>query len=192
MIKCPKCGAILRVEAKAGLEGVSITCPVCGVKSPYLEYKPYIPKTPTPSQGEETQYGGNGSGSGDDETRYDSSADSTSFAQTLQPCKIGKLVSVSTGRTYALSVGINSIGRHASTSPATVQIVTDDRHMSRNHANIEVKKFSDGTVVHYLSNSVNKNPTTVNGRLLEPGDRIILQSGDLILMGMTNVRFEME
>lgn len=37
-IKCPHCGAVLKVKQQLGLEKASLTCPVCKKKSPFSNY----------------------------------------------------------------------------------------------------------------------------------------------------------
>ena len=43
-IKCPFCGAVLKVKQQAGLEKASITCPVFKKKSPFSDYENVINK----------------------------------------------------------------------------------------------------------------------------------------------------
>lgn len=92
------------------------------------------------------------------------------------------------GRSYQLMIGINSIGRKATTSSATVQIDTADRTMSRNHALIEVRN-SGGQVLHILKNGANKNPSYLNGTLVEASDQLILNNGDRVKFGSTELVF---
>lgn len=63
---------------------------------------------------------------------------------------IGKLQKIGTSHMYTLSLGINTIGRKAQTSNATVQIDTDDLTMSRSHSIIEVRKLKTGGYIHYF------------------------------------------
>ena len=107
----------------AGLETKSIPCPVCKKASKYIDYK--VPKqqyTP-PNENDDTTMG--------DETHIDHSKNQS----------IGKLQKIGTSHMYTLSLGINTIGRKAQTSNATVQIDTDDLTMSRSHSIIEVRKL---------------------------------------------------
>ena len=178
-IKCPKCGAILSVKNVPGIEDKNITCPVCKVRSAFSEYKTYQVK---PVDSDATRY------DAADETRY---CDETQLTPSMpRTSDAGRLVDTITGANYPLALGMNTIGRRATSSEATVQILTADRHMSRNHAIIEVRQFPDGEVVHYLSTSANKNPTFVNGNQLAASDRIVLQSGDQIIFGSVKMRFE--
>lgn len=101
---------------------------------------------------------------------------------------IGSLVDVS-GRIYSLRLGINTIGRKASTSTASVQIHTADRTMSRRHAIIDVRQAGGG-IVHILKNGANKNPSYLNGTLIGRTDQFVLNNGDHIKMGSTELTFK--
>lgn len=183
-IKCPKCGAVLQVNKVDNIENRLILCYVC--KETSRGFKEYIPKRTQVSSSDETQYGPLS-----DETQYSTGGDETQYCPSApKSLSFGKLVDVASGRCYPLSAGMNIVGRQATTSTAAVQITTDDRHMSRSHAKIEVKTFPDGEAICYLSNSENKNPTYVNNRLVENADRIILQNGDMLKFGTVNIKFE--
>lgn len=91
------------------------------------------------------------------------------------------------GQKYPLGFGNNVIGRKATTSQATVQIVTDDRYMSRQHLAIQVIKASTDKVRVVVSNYHNKNASYVNGQLLNEGDQLVLTEGSIIKMGNTTV-----
>ena len=101
---------------------------------------------------------------------------------------LGVLVDIM-GCTYALRLGINTIGRKASSSTASVQISTTDRTMSRCHAVIEVSN-AGGKTIHILRNGANKNPSYLNGSLIGQQDQLILNNGDRIKMGNTVLTFK--
>lgn len=129
---------------------------------------------------------------GGDETRISSGArqvygDETRIGVAPQ-AKVGKLVDAY-GATYQLAVGFNTIGRKASSSTASVQIATDDRTMSRNHAVIEVRN-AGGQLLHILKNGANKNPSYLNNALVNQGDQLILNNGDRLKMGNTILTFK--
>lgn len=130
---------------------------------------------------EETQYSFSSFSANDSEkTQY--------VGSLSQQPNVGALVD-NGGRKYKLSLGVSTIGRKATTSIALVQIDTDDRTMSRNHAVIEVKAIG-GQVVHILRNSANKNPSYINGTLIDGSDQFVLNNGDHIKMGMTELTFK--
>lgn len=60
--------------------------------------------------------------------------------------------------------------------------------MSRSHAIIEVYN-QRGQIVHLLKNGANKNPSYLNGALISQFDQLILNNGDRIKMGSTELTF---
>ena len=192
-IKCPTCGKILRLLDSPTINTASFTCPVCKEKHVVGNCQRFV-EQPKPQQpvGEETQYGPTASRmSSGDETQYAGGGYST-IGEETQICStpqsnIGSLVDA-LGRTYKLHLGINTIGRRASTSSATVQIDTADRTMSRSHAVIEVRN-AGGQMVHILKNGANKNPSYHKGSLVGPSDQMILNNGDKVKFGSTELIF---
>lgn len=193
-IKCPTCGKILRLQDAPNINAASITCPVCKEKHVVGKCQRYVeqPK-PTASSGDATRYrSAFAQQQGGDEARIGSqpqhgSGDETRIDSASRPA-VGVLVD-NMGRTYALRSGINTIGRKASSSAATVQIATDDRTMSRSHAVIEVSN-AGGNTIHILRNGANKNPSYLNGTVIGPQDQLILNNGDRIRMGNTEMTFK--
>lgn len=192
-IKCPTCGKVLRLQDAPNINAASFTCPVCEEKHVVGKCQRYVeqPK-PMVSSGDETRYGGASARQGDDETRIGSQpqcggSDETRIGSASSPA-VGVLVD-NLGRTYQLRSGINTIGRKAASSPASVQIATDDRTMSRSHAVIEVS-HAGGKTIHILRNGANKNPSFLNGSLIGQQDQLILNNGDRIKMGNTEMTFK--
>ncbi len=195
-IKCPTCGKILRLQDAPNINAASFTCPVCKEKHVVGKCQRYVeqPK-PTVSSADETRYGyGGGSAQqqGGDETRIGSQpqyggGDETRIGSASRPA-VGVLVD-NMGKTYQLRSGVNTIGRKASSSSASVQIATDDRTMSRSHAVIEVSN-ARGKTIHILRNGANKNPSYLNGSLIGQHDQLILNNGDRIKMGNTELTFK--
>lgn len=193
-IKCPTCGKILRLQDSPTINTASFTCPVCKEKHVVGNCQRFV-EQPKPQQpaGEETQYGPAISRmSGGEETQYVGSGYSASGEETqiysAPQSNVGVLVD-SLGRTYKLRLGINTIGRKASTSSATVQIDTSDRTMSRSHAVIEVRN-AGGQMMHILKNGANKNPSYHKGSLVGPSDQMILNNGDKVKFGCTELIFK--
>lgn len=193
-IKCPTCGKILRLLDSPTINTASFTCPVCKEKHIVGKCQRFV-EQPKPQQpaGEETQYGPATSRmSGGEETQYAGSGYSASGEETqiysAPQSNVGTLVD-SLGRTYKLCLGINTIGRKASTSSATVQIDTTDRTMSRSHAVIEVRN-AGGQMVHILKNGANKNPSYHKGSLVGASDQMILNNGDKVKFGSTELIFK--
>ncbi len=192
-IKCPTCGKVLRLQDAPNINAASFTCPVCEEKHVVGKCQRYVeqPK-PMASSGDETRYGGASAQQGGDETRIGSQpqcggSDETRIGSASSPA-VGVLVD-NLGRTYQLRSGINTIGRKAASSPASVQIATDDRTMSRSHAVIEVSHVG-GKTIHILRNGANKNPSFLNGSLIGQQDQLILNNGDRIKMGNTELTFK--
>ena len=155
-IKCPECGAVLKVGYQPDIETKNVTCPVCKHSHRFSEYRIYQPKKH------------------DDVTERATSKDETP----------GRLIDVSNGKVYQLLAGVNTIGRKAPSSSATVQIDTTDRYMSRLHVEIYFDKF------HFFRILAEKNETTVNGQVMTMGDSIILRGGEVLKLANTVLRFE--
>lgn len=192
-IKCPTCGKVLRLQDAPNINAASFTCPVCEEKHVVGKCQRYVeqPK-PMVSSGDETRYGGASARQGGDETRIGSQpqcggSDVTRIGSASSPA-VGVLMD-NMGRTYQLRLGINTIGRKAASSPASVQIATDDRTMSRSHAVIDVS-HAGGKTIHILRNGANKNPSFLNGSLIGQQDQLILNNGDRIKMGNTEMTFK--
>ncbi len=192
-IKCPTCGKVLRLQDAPNINAASFTCPVCEEKHVVGKCQRYVeqPK-PMVSSGDETRYGGASARQGDDETRIGSQpqcggSDETRIGSASSPA-VGVLMD-NLGRTYQLCSGINTIGRKAASSAASVQIATDDRTMSRSHAVIDVS-HAGGKTIHILRNGANKNPSYLNGSLIGQQDQLILNNGDRIKMGNTEMTFK--
>ena len=94
------------------------------------------------------------------------------------------------GQNYPLAIGLNTVGRKAPSSQASLQIETDDRYMSRRHAKIEVRNLAGGISQAIISNDQKKNATYVDGQELQSGDAVILRNGSEIIMGKTHVIYK--
>ena len=193
-IKCPTCGKVLRLQDAPNIDAAFFTCPVCKEKHIVGKCQRYVeqPKSIAPT-GDETQYGGvYMQHLGGDETRMASEVrqeycDETCIGGT-STASVGMLVD-NKGASYQLCSGINTIGRKATSSSASVQIATDDRTMSRSHAIIEVRN-AGGQILHILRNGANKNPSYLNGSVIGQKDQLILNNGDRIKMGNTELTFK--
>lgn len=203
-IKCPNCGAILDVRNSKNETVKRITCPQCKAtlnvkfkrQNPQvpLEAHTYLagnqPKQtggetqygPTANNGE-TQLGGNYNGNGETMLPGCGSPSSVDERKKEAVLKVGS-------ETYPLSIGVNIVGRKATTSQASVQIETSDRYMSRQHAKIVVTRMPDGKLRTVISNDHNKNISTIDGQDLLQGDAIVLSDGDRIVMGETTVIYK--
>lgn len=173
----------------SNINSKKFTCPACKELHVIGNCERVIPKPqPVIPSADETQY----NTTGREETQYAGSGynknpEETSFYAAPQPT-IGVFVDNS-GRTYQLQIGINTIGRKAMTSSATIQIMSDDRTMSRSHAVVEVRN-AGGQIIHILKNGANKNPSYHNGILIGASDQLILNNGDRVKFGNTELTFK--
>lgn len=163
IIKCPTCGKVFKLKEGVNINTASFTCPVCK-EHHMVKDCPRQVRYPQPIAEEATQISG-----------------------APEQTKPGALTD-SEGRTYPLSKGINTIGRKAASSTASVQITTDDRTMSRNHAVIEVH-MTGRQAVHILRNGENKNPSYHKGALVGAADQLVLNDGDEVRFGATCLVF---
>lgn len=92
------------------------------------------------------------------------------------------------GQQYRLNVGRNTVGRKAHSSSSLIQIVTDDRYMSRTNAIVEVYRLPNGWQV-CISSYNEDNLVKINGLSVPMGDRIILMPGMIITLGRTELLF---
>jgi predicted Zn finger-like uncharacterized protein len=168
-VKCPHCKVGLKVDEQKIPKGItSFKCPKC---------KHEIPVSQLRELQEERQASGNDT-------------------VVIQSPKKGKgrlivLPNVHTPeQTFPLhEEGLYIVGRKASTSNANICIDTQDKAMSRNHMQIEVKRTAQGSQIHSLTDSRSKNRTKYNGRYLDEGEVIVLKNNDEIVIGDTVLRF---
>lgn len=185
-IQCPKCGVVLEVKNSKNEEIKLIICPRCRtslqVKFPHQQepidaYTYYPQQNIATSENGATKLAFDGFGA----TQLITGEKKTNTNTRL----------VFEDKPYFLEEGQNIIGRQGNTSKATVQIVTEDRYMSRQHCAIKVTTLPDGTKKAVLSNFQNKNTTSVDGQEIETGDEIRLTDGNRITMGHTTVVFKL-
>lgn len=181
-IKCPTCGKILRLQDSPNINSASFTCPVCKEKHVVGKCQRVVPQPRPANMGEETHYGY------DEKTKYAGKGEETDISESTFVPQVGSFVDMQ-GQKYQLAEGENTIGRKATTSPASVQIATADRTMSRSHAIVNVMNMG-GNIVHILKNGANKNPSFLNGVLIGPSDQVVLNDGDKVKFGNTELIFK--
>lgn len=161
-IRCPKCGKVLRLQRLPGIENKIVPCPVCGTRTPFSQ----CGKVQAPKE--------------------------TCDTELPASLKKGKafLVDRLNNRSYELPLGRNVVGRAHATSSANVQIVTDDKGISRSHSVIEVINTASGKTRCIISNAQNKNATYINGEKLEDGDELYLKDGDIVKMSISEFCIE--
>ena len=165
-IQCPSCGLVMAINFSPAVLQKTLVCPNCHTSRKVAEYLLYREPTKKNNEG------------------------STQVVRNALP-KQAQLTDLSTGRSYSLQRGKNTLGRKAATSDATVQIETTDSFMSRNHIGIDVEN-QNGGIYCVLYNTRNRNKTLVNGNRVEEGDRIELQNGTIITLGNTQLKFTLQ
>lgn len=184
-IKCPNCGAVLAVKKTAGIEGKSLTCPVCKENSPYNSFKPIIER----KQEEHTEYPKEYGASADYHNEHTTN---TEINENLN-YTLGQLKAIASNiPLFRLKTGKNIIGRKATASMADFQIPTNDsKRLSREHLIIEVKKIPGKGFVHFASlYKMKSNATFINNERLEYGDCVVLQHGDILKLPDISIKFE--
>jgi DNA-directed RNA polymerase subunit RPC12/RpoP len=176
LVKCDSCGVTLEVPQRKEEPYRDIHCPNCNHQL-HVEFKETV------RQIAETIYGGQPGRV----SRAGSHADGETVLAAPKAAISGKLkVGL---QQYPLRMGNNVVGRKAASSQANVQIVTDDKYMSRQHSLIKVSKVADGSLKALISNYQNKHTTYVNGMELLAGDEVQLLNGALIKMGITTIKY---
>lgn len=186
-IKCPFDGAVLSVYNQPGLESKNVTCPICKRTYPFKEFK-RVDNVGSPQSDPDTELPGRN----DPPTSYPGQNAADGKTQVnWGNTPLGELVVAGSTQRYQLRQGRNVVGRKASNSSADFQIETGDkRSMSREHLVIEAKVVPGKGFVHYVSLFKEKvNKTVINSDQLYPGDRLVLNHGDVIKLPDANVRF---
>lgn len=162
-IQCPYCGAILETLDNPANYDKNVTCPNCKNRGKFSSYKRI--------------------------TNSFSKGSDTTVVKPMGKDSLGTLTDIYTGKRYSLNEGRNIIGRMTYKTPplATIPIITDNRKMSRSHLIIDVMQGADGRYHSYASNSSNKNATTINGKVLEDGDKVSLRNQDILSLAETKL-----
>lgn len=180
-VKCPWCSSILKIGVTPGMDGKSLTCPVCKRQNLFKDFKVYDPSSQQPA-----------SEAADGDTKIYMGPQQGAGAPKAENLLVGRIVIIPTGRAFQLKHGKNVIGRKASASSAQFQIPTgDNKRMSREHLVIEVKRSPAAGILHLVSLFKQKvNKTFINSKELLWGDIIILQDGDIIKLPDLELKFE--
>ena len=168
-IKCPKCGSVLKFSYENNGDAVKrVTCPVCktGLKINLApQTKNVAPPQPQKDGGE-------------------------TVLVTAPSAPSGTFVITFNGQSFPLKKGVNTIGRQAFSSTASLQIPTSDSFLSRSHVTINVLTDALGNSYATLQNHQNTNETLINNVEINQDDVIKLNNGDHITMGETTIVFE--
>ena len=193
-VKCPNCGVVLEVKNTKNETLKLINCPQCKVplRVAFQSQQPLDAETVLPTKKPvqptandyddgKTLLGGHRSDDtilGRGRNREETQVQQQAFLD------FG-------GQQFALKMGVNTVGRKANTSQASLQLPAIDPYMSRSHAQIKLSMLANGKLKAVISNDRNKNVTTINGVELRFDEAIVLSNGDCIVMGKTTVVFQL-
>lgn len=196
-ITCPKCRTkfALSSDNPDALLSQTFRCPKCGGSTPFtsvFKKKAGAPGTqpsvtdPGPGRvasGPHTQIGAGAPVAGG-HTRVAAGGAVTGGPHTAPQ---GFLEIMGPGRRIPLHPGSHILGRASSDSQATLQVAPDP-YMSRAHARIIVGAIS-GRLQCQLTPAQSRNAVFVNDRRIPAGEAVMLKNGDVILLGMTKLKF---
>lgn len=169
-IVCPNCKSLLEIGNAPGISDKMLTCPICSFRAKVAVYQ-------------QQTFGSRIRDADNDEPTQ---VNFGMMDRTLGSLFFGN-------KEFSLHKGENTIGRKAVTGHAEVQICDEngevDRYMSRQHAIIVIKDGGSG-LEHHLKPTNPKNPIKVNGSPLTNEDIIVLQWGDKLTFGHTELTFE--
>ncbi len=168
-VKCPNCRSKLSLTNSPGIINKMLTCPICSFRAKVSVFQQQATtKAEAPID------------LGEEDT------DPTEISLGKMDRTIGSLFFEN--QEFSLHKGQNTIGRRAKTGHAEIQI-SSDRYMSRQHAVITIKEGGSG-LEHHLQPTNPKNPIKINGKVLQNADVVILQWGDRLTFGHTELLFE--
>lgn len=172
-VVCPNCRSRLSIQDVPGIQDKILPCPICKYKAKVSVYQM-------------GQAGKGGQGASDEATRLPGA-----FGQQIKT-DTGQMRVIQTGQICELRMGSQVIGRLAQSGTADLQIGSDhysDMYMSRRHVQIDVVKTPYG-VEHHLVEIGSKNIIQLNGKDIMRGDEIILNFGDKLTLGKTDIILE--
>ncbi len=103
----------------------------------------------------------------------------------------GKLMNLETKSELELKVGLNCIGRNPEFQPDcfSIKIDSEDKLISRSHCLVYVEKKNE-KFAYSLKDFNSSNGTYLNQEKLHSFDEIYLKNGDLIRIGTSSFRFQ--
>lgn len=172
-VVCPNCRSRLSIENVPGIQDKILSCPICKFKAKVSVFQI-------------GQAGKGGQGASDDDTLLPASLGLQVKTDT------GQMRVIQTGQICELRLGSQVLGRLAQSVKADLQIGSDnymDEYMSRRHVQIDVVRTAHG-IEHHLVEIGSKNIIKLNGKAIQRGDEIVLQFGDKLTLGRTDVILE--
>lgn len=86
-----------------------------------------------------------------------------------------------------LQEGDNMIGRRSKGNDIEVPIETNDPSMDRRHCILNVKRNKQGKIIYTLRDNDSITGTFLMNEILEPKDRLRVESGAIITLGATTI-----
>lgn len=172
-VVCPNCHSRLSVNDVPGIQDKLLTCPICKYKAKVSVYQI-------------GQAGQGGQGALDDATQL------PDFMQQGKKNDVGQMKVVQTGQICELQIGTQVLGRLAQSGTADIQIGNDnykDEYMSRRHVQLDVVRTAEG-IEHHLVEIGSKNIILLNGKAINRGDQLVLNFGDKLTLGKTDIILE--
>lgn len=166
---CPNCKALLEIDDAPGVRDKMMACPHCKFRAKVVVF---------------LQNSWGDKNGGDD---VPTQINFKGMDRTIGSLFYGN-------KEFSLHKGENTIGRRAQTGHAEVQLCDEqgevDMYMSRKHAKIFIKEGAMG-LEHQLQHWEAKNPIKVNNKMtMKEGDIIVLQWGDKLKFGHTELVFD--
>ena len=104
---------------------------------------------------------------------------------------LAQLRDLQTRKVYALKTGQNRFGRKSNKSECEHQIDNGDSQISRMHFEIDVRENNiTNCYGYYLTDCQSANGTSLNERLIVKNDAILLDYGNIIKAGKTELMLE--
>ena len=181
-IICPMCGAPNGIAAApSNPDKAFVICRSCKEKTPYLRWR-QVGESPQPKSQQAqnegaTQYGGGF------KVNPKVVREQMAYLKLLSPA----------AKRYDLKPGRNVIGRYSASSSADIQIDTaDNRHMSREHAVIEVKEVAGKYMYKFSLCKERINRTLVAGQEVAYGESLYLNPGDRLELPDATLVFDVQ
>ena len=187
ILKCPKCGNNLSALVNKGMniENAQVRCSnsICKYVGKGYEF--------LPGNKAAQKKGG--------DTIPDSGETEELGTQVFTRSKniatdMGQIRIISSGKTFPLHLGVNSVGRMAASYKPNMEpdtkIQTSDMKMSRCHARIDVKKSVKGIGYVFNMQDTSLNGIDLNSKEIPKKSIVVLSFGDQMVWGETKVIFE--
>lgn len=175
--KCPQCQREISVKApsKDALIGLTFSCPHCHVNTPFSSI---LGASSQKNAALHTHIAGG------------QAVPQGGAPQKTQVARIAPLaiVLIDSGRRIPVGQGAHILGRDSADSPATVRLAPDP-YMSRQHARLDISSQGKRLTCR-IQSLKSANTMIVNGSEVAVGNSVSLSPGDIVTLGMTKFRIE--